>query len=151
MIKKGAPSRWPSHCDIFGFLRDEKRAIGIAEIVSRVGYSLHCTMRAINDLHKLGVIHIHSWKPANGGGFPSKRWKCWPGKDAKQPALIPRRTSRLKWYHGKIKRMTELYGEEVARKMVYSRNCYGADKIVIDGKTIFERQDKPGRPVRVKA
>ncbi len=147
-MKTGRPLRWPSHCDIFGYLRDQNRPIELSELVKRVGYSEHCTMRAVRELHSLGVIHIHSWRQANGGGYPAKRWKCWPGKDAKQPALIPKRISRLKWYHGKIKRMTALYGEEIARKMVYSRTCYGADKIVIDGKTVFERQQQCGRPRR---
>jgi hypothetical protein len=147
----GAPSRWPSHCDIFGYLRTQTKPVELSEIIRRVGYSKHCSMRAVRELHALGVIHIAAWKPADGGGFPAKLWKCWPGNDAQKPALVAKRTSRLKWYHGKIKRMTDLYGREVARKMVYSKACGGSDKIVIDGKTVFERQSKGGRPARSAA
>jgi hypothetical protein len=150
-MRTGAPARWPSHCDIFGYLRDQKRAIGLPELVKRVGYSYDRSMIVLRELHALGIIHIHSWVPADGGGYPAKMWKCWPGKDAKKPALVPKRTSRLRWYHGKIKRMSELYGEEVARKMVYSKTCYGADQIVVDGKTVFRRQPKGGRPARSAA
>ncbi len=150
-MRTGAPARWPSHCDIFGYLRDQNRPIELKEIIARVGYSEHCTMRALRDLHDLGIIHIHSWKPADGGGYPAKLWKCWPGNDAKQPELVPKRTSRMKWYRNKIEKMTNLYGSKVARKMVYSKACGGVDKIVIDGKTVYERQAKGGRPRRAAA
>jgi hypothetical protein len=147
-MKTGAPSRWPSHCDIFGYLRDQARPIELKEIIARVGYSERCSMRAINDLHKLGIIHIHAWRPAVGGGYPAKLWKCWPGKDAEKPPRVTQKQARLAWYHRKINEMTEKYGRKIARKMVYSKTCGGADKIVIDGKTVYARRDRPGRPAR---
>lgn len=151
MKSPGAPSRWPSHCDIFGYLREQNRAIGLDELVKRVGYSEHCTQRAVRELHALGIIHIAKWRPAEGGGFPAKLWKCWPRKDAEKPPLASKKQSRLKWYRKTVKTMTDLYGHSVARKVLTSRKYGGADKIVIDGKTIYERQPRSGRPARRSA
>ena len=67
------------------------------------------------------------------------------------PPPVSREESRLKWYHGKIARMTNLYGPEIARRMVYSKACGGASKIVVDGKTVYQRQEKAGRPKEIRA
>ena len=150
-MKTGRPYTAPAHCDIFGYLRTLPRGAELSEIVKRVGYSEHRSMIALREMHSLGIIHIRGWRKCARGGYPAKRWACWPGKDAQMPPLVSRKESRLKWYHGKIARMTNLYGPDVARRMVYSRACGGASKIVIDGKTVFQRQEKAGRPKEIRA
>ena len=142
LMKTGRPIDSPAAVDILGWLRMHGPA-EVQEIVYRVGYSLKRSQEVMRLLHSIGVVHISAWRPCTiGGGRPAKVWNGWPGKDIPLPAPIPASTSRRESWHRTHQRHVQNYGVAIANKIMRARNNGGADQVVIDGKTVYQRRPR---------
>lgn len=94
--------------------------------------------KLLKAMHKDKVIHLCEWKTAvgRGGGHPTMYFALGKKKDAKYPERQNKRDNWNRWAESKRKK----YGNEYASLMIRSRGNGGADTIVIDGKTVYQRK-----------
>lgn len=142
-MKTGRPISYGTECAAYAYLRDHgpSESTHIADGIFRTWKT---TCAALNILHECGLIHIKTWRPVTtGGGFPAKVWAFGYGEDAQRPKARDAKEIRRNCWHKRKADVTQKYGIEVARKIFKSRNQGGADRIVIDGRTVYQR----GAPV----
>lgn len=138
-MRTGRPMTCGSECAVFRYLRDHGPAEStvIADAIHRAWKP---TLAALNTLHACGLIHVAAWRPVTvGGGWPAKVWAFGYGEDAPRPPARDAKAIRRESWHRRRAHLAEQYGDEVARKIYRSRNNGGADRIVIDGRTVYER------------
>ena len=141
-VRTGRPSKFPSHCRIYAYLKDH----GMAEsthIADGAHVSLDRTWAILRELRDCGLIHISGWRPVTiGGGYPAALWKFGYAEDAPRPPAedkgVIRRRSQRKRYNELKKR----YGSRITRKIVCSKSNGGADVVVVDGKIIYRRKSR---------
>ena len=138
----GAPSRWPSHCRIYRLLRDSATPLDVQSIAAQAFCAIHTAHHAITDLRAMGLIHIRSWRRTVGGngGHPAALWAFGYGKDKPKPKAFTMPECRIRHYHKRKNEIIDKHGLAVWRRVNRSRLEGGADKIVIDGQTVFQRK-----------
>jgi hypothetical protein len=83
------------------------------------------------------VVHLSAWRTAAGlGGNHTQVYRLGPGREAKRPAARAKKVLYQEWRQRKI----EKYGREAAGAMLRSRSYGGAERIVIDGRTVYQRK-----------
>lgn len=83
-----------------------------------------------------GVVHVSRWiSSLDRGGHPSMVVAFGPGKDARKPKPLTRAENWMRWATKKRKQ----FGAEAANRMINSRQNGGADRVVLDGKTVYVR------------
>lgn len=102
---------------------------------------------SLNRLHEVGLAHIVSWRKQFGTGARGRPysavWVYGPGKHAERPAPeSPASTQRRR-----AQRLVSHHGVEIASRILYSRKNGGADRIVQDGVTIYQRASPRGKRV----
>lgn len=108
--------------------------------VKALSVDCHCSEHVarvhLSAMHKAGQIHIHAWLRATGvGGNFSQVWALGRGPDARRPTA----TSKAQNYRAWRQRTIARYGPEIASRIFLSRRNGGADRIVVDGRVVYER------------
>jgi hypothetical protein len=125
-------------------MRDHPHEHDVDSMVKRVGYTKAHTLRVLKDLRACGLVHVSSWRrqPDGQRGYPAKLWRFGHGVDAPMPKAKDMARSVRESYHRTRKRSIEQFGIEVTRKIFVSRKRGGIDRLVIDGKTVYERKTR---------
>lgn len=96
-----------------------------------------------------GRIYKHSYRPNPVCGNPIVIWAAGFREDAAYQPVSKEHHKQVRREHAEWLR--ERYGRAVARKILQGRNSGGADRVVIDGKTIYQRKKiKPRRQEAVE-
>jgi hypothetical protein len=96
---------------------------------------------ALRNLHECGLIHIAAWRSVTiGGGHPAKVWAFGPGKDTPKPPIKDVRKVRNASRKRRRQAVIDQYGKDIAKRIFCSRANGGSDKIVLDGRVIYERK-----------
>lgn len=91
----------------------------------------------ITQMHRAGVIHLRAYLPAVGvGGMHTLIYRLGPGRDAKRPKRRGKKELYQEWRARKVAR----FGREIAATMLRSRSYGGAERVVIDGRTVYQRR-----------
>ena len=93
--------------------------------------------RLIRTMHLAGgLIHISDWvRPSSGHGAHAAVYKIGPGVDKEKPAMLSG-TEKKRRYRAAL---IEKYGASIANKITRSRKYGGADRIAVDGQTVYQR------------
>lgn len=81
-------------------------------------------------------IHVCDWVRNGGGGAYTPVYRHGPGRNAIRPS--PKTAAQIK--RERRKRLIQAYGKALADRMLSSRRKGGADRIVLDGRVIYERR-----------
>jgi hypothetical protein len=112
-----------------------------AEIAGRVYRDWKVTCRSLRVLQQCGLIHISGWrKVGSGGGHPAKLWAFGHGNDAPKPPSVDAQKCRRESRNRRLQFITKQYGKDIAKRIFTSRGNGGADRVVIDGITIYQRK-----------
>jgi hypothetical protein len=123
---------------VFNYLRDVGPAtcLELAEhcfVVPR--HAQYC----VTQLAELGLVHIGGWRRQFGAGARFRRplavWHFGYGKTACRVVDNSAKSARDR----RVKRLREEFGDEIASRILASRSNGGADRIVVDGRTLYER------------
>lgn len=96
----------------------------------------HVARQHLSAMYRAEQIHLHAWLRATGvGGNYSKVWAIGAGADAPRPTATSKAQNYRAWRHRTIAR----WGAEIANRMFLSRRNGGADRIVVDGRVVYER------------
>lgn len=107
----------------------------VGVIHSRLTYSYEYLCKLLREMTRQKRVHIDRYERQIQGGAYSPVYAAGEGLNARKPkAIKPREASSNR----KAKLIDE-YGEEIASKIMRSRKQGGADKIVVDGRLIYER------------
>lgn len=91
----------------------------------------------LRQMARAGAIHLSAYLPTTGiGGMHTKLYSLGPGRAAKRPAPRGKKVLYQEWRARKIAK----YGPDIAGTMLRSRNNGGAERIVIDGRTVYQRR-----------
>lgn len=115
-------------------------ASGGPATVKALSIDCHCSEHVarghLSAMHKAARIRIHAWLRATGvGGNYSIVWALGAAPDAPRPTA----TSKAQNYRAWRLRTIARYGPEIASRMFRSRRNGGADRIVLDGRVVYER------------
>jgi hypothetical protein len=92
----------------------------------------------ISQMRKVGgLVYIAAWDRYGDGQSGNMAPRYAIGNQADAPK--PKRVSNKVAQRNRAQRLREAYGSHIAWRMMESRHSGGADRIVIDGKTIYER------------
>jgi hypothetical protein len=132
---------FPSHCRIYRILASAAKPMLLAEITKLGCCDEHTAGRALNDLRSCGLVHICKWKRKGGdvGGAPLAMWQFGQAIDAPRPAALDLKACKRRHYHKRKDRIIQQFGDEVWNRIRVSRSQGGADKLVVDGKTVYQR------------
>lgn len=136
----GAPTRFTAHCRMYAAIRDIGRPVEIKELSVITHLSQPYAWLVARELHRCGLIHVAGWRAVTiGGGYPAKLWAFGYGVDVPKPAAKDVAESRRKSYHKRKKDITNAYGYDVWKRIEISRARGGSDRIVVDGRIIYQR------------
>lgn len=137
----GAPTRFPAHCRMYAILRDIRRPVEMKELAILACLSTHHAWTVSKDLHECGLIHVAGWREVTvGGGHPAKLYVFGFGKDVPKPARKDSKAIRRASYRKRKRAVVQAHGYETWKRIKTSRALGGSDKIVVDGKIIFQRK-----------
>lgn len=134
---------------IYNALKATPRAT-IAELSDRAIACKKHVYRTLQSLHKCGLAHIVDWipRPDQGGTYQSV-WTYGPGEHA--PKKTQQHRDHIAVRNKRVAKLQSVYGIEITRRILNPRRKGGASRIVIDGKTIWERGKRRGAKGTVKA
>ena len=112
------------------------------EIAVTAHASATYTSQVLRWLRDCGLCHIHSRKSRkNAGGTRLIVWKFGQGEDAPKEEVVRDFNAS---HRRRQARLIDQYGHETAIKILRSRANGGADRIVKDGKVIYQRGKRRG-------
>lgn len=137
----GAPTRFPAHCRMYAVLRDVGRPVEMKELAILACLSTHHAWTVSKDLHDCGLIHVAGWREVTvGGGHPAKLYAFGFGKDVPKPVRKDMKAIRRASYYKRKLILIKEHGYETWKRIKSSRAMGGSDRIVVDGKVIFQRK-----------
>ena len=141
---KGRPVSMTSHCRIWRVMRDLARPAEAEELSALACVSRSRASAYLNELRDCGLVHISGWRPADPatGGYPAKLWVFGFGVDKPKPERQSREKHNARqraYWRKRKKEIISAHSVEVWRRISKSRNLGGMDRIVIDGRTIYQR------------
>lgn len=112
----------------------------IADMADFMGCGHEYARMCLRQMHRQGMVHIHGWNRV-GAHPPRTVYAAGAGADAKKPPVL----TRLQSTRRRKRRLTEQFGEDRAKSIMTSRADGGPDRIVIDGRVVYERGKPRGR------
>lgn len=138
-MRTGAPLRFTGHVRVWKTLRDQG-PMEVKQLAKAACLSIKRVRECITDLHECGLIHVAGWRPVTVcGGHPAKVWAFGHKADAPKPPAKDVIEIRLAGYHRRKQEWINQFGLDVWRRVSKSRAKGGPDRIVIDGRCIYQR------------
>ena len=129
---------------IYNALRELGRGSN-EEISAKAFCGVKHTRKVLMDLRECGLVHIADYRKRDGvGGTRIHIWQFGPGEEHEKVVVKDHIQIRRK----RRRRLVSEYGVEIARRIIASRSKGGADRIVVDGKTVYQRGKPRGKYAR---
>lgn len=123
---------------ILDHIKKVKRATA-RECAMALGMHETYASRLARNMRKEGLVHVDRWILRTGQHIPV--YAIGAGKDAP----YPKPKTKLQIQRDRKRRLEAQYGFEIANRIRATRREGGAERIVIDGKTVYQRGQPRGK------